>query len=105
MDAFGSPVEDIDPISATLAEPMSVALDRVEPVGIPFESDVVVFGPGPIGLLAARIAKLKGARRVIMVVPGLESERHKKRAEVARKLGVAEIVDASCGDVALQVKS
>jgi L-iditol 2-dehydrogenase len=99
------PYEDIDPISATLAEPMSVALDLVETVGIPFESDVVVFGPGPIGLLAARIAKLKGARRVLMVVPGLESERHKKRAEVARKLGVAEIVDASCGDVALQVKS
>lgn len=99
------PYKDVNPVSATLTEPMSVALDLVETVGIPFESDVAVFGPGTIGLLAARIAKLKGAGRVLMVVPGLKSERHKKRAEVAQKLGVDEIVDISCEDAVSRVRS
>jgi L-iditol 2-dehydrogenase len=44
---------------------------------------VLVLGPGPIGLLCAKMAKLSGAGKVI--VSGLPSD--KQRLEVARKMG------------------
>ncbi len=99
------PYDGVDPIHATLTEPMSVALDLVETTGIPFGSTVAVFGPGPIGLLAARIARLKGARRVLVTIPDLDSERHRKRAEAAISLGADEVIDLSRGGVGDQVQA
>lgn len=89
------PYAKLDPIVATLVEPASVAMDLVETAGVPLGADVVVFGPGPIGLLAIRIAKLKGARRVFATVAELNSKRSRKRAEVAKKFGADEVIDLS----------
>lgn len=87
------PYANLDPILATVTEPASVAMDLVETAGVPLGADVAVFGPGPIGLLAVRIAKLKGARRVFATVPNLLTKRSRKRAEVAKAMGADEIID------------
>jgi alcohol dehydrogenase/L-iditol 2-dehydrogenase len=47
--------------------------------------DVLVIGPGPIGLLCGAMARLSGAGRVI--VSGLESDR--LRFEAAREMGLS----------------
>ena len=54
---------------------------------------VVVFGPGPIGLLCARMAALAGAHPLVVV--GLTQDA--PRLEAARALGATHTVDASTG--------
>jgi L-iditol 2-dehydrogenase len=54
---------------------------------------VIVFGPGPIGLLCTRMAALAGANPLIVV--GLTQDA--PRLEAARALGATHTVDASTG--------
>ncbi|MCA9038775.1 MAG: zinc-binding dehydrogenase [Planctomycetaceae bacterium] len=74
---------------AALTEPCCVAYNTV--VGnssIEPGDRIVVFGPGPIGLLCAAIARLQGAT---VAVAGLE--RDAARFEIARKYGCATLTD------------
>ncbi len=74
---------------AALTEPCCVAYNAVVNNGHIRPGDrVVVFGPGPIGLLCAAIARLSGAQ-VAMV--GLERDR--VRLDIARQYGCTPIVD------------
>ena len=66
-----------------LIEPFGVSLHAVEKSQIKVGDDVVVMGPGPIGLFAAIAAKAAGAARVI--VTGLNID--KVRLEMAAELG------------------
>jgi L-iditol 2-dehydrogenase len=69
---------------AALTEPCCVSYNAVCVNGRVRPGDtVLVLGPGPIGLLCAKMAKLSGAGKVI--VSGLPSD--KRRLEVARKVG------------------
>ena len=69
---------------AALTEPCCVAYNAVCMNGrVRPGDDVLVLGPGPIGLLCALMAKLSGAGRVI--VAGLPADRH--RLAVAREVG------------------
>lgn len=76
---------------AALAEPMAVAVravmlrSKVEPGDV-----VVVQGPGPIGLLAALVAKAGGASRVIVLGMGEDA---KVRLRVAREIGVDYVIN------------
>lgn len=54
----------------SMNDTLGVSLHGVELVGIQPGSTVVVIGPGPIGLCAMRIAKAKGAARLIVVGRG-----------------------------------
>jgi L-iditol 2-dehydrogenase len=47
---------------AALAEPLAVAVHAVDVAEIASDVRVVVLGPGPIGLLAAWVAQLRGGR-------------------------------------------
>jgi len=58
---------------------------KVEP-----EDFVVVLGPGPIGLLAAQVAKAAGAREVLIVGTPADAE---LRLPVAEKLGIDHVVN------------
>lgn len=49
---------------AVLTEPLGVALDLLKTAEIKLGQDVLVMGLGAIGLMAARLAKLSGARHV-----------------------------------------
>ena len=82
------PCDGLDFCAAALAEPLTVAIDMVEAAEIPLSGSVVVFGPGPIGLMIAKLALVKGAARVY--VTGHAHSR--QRWEVARQLGVTDCV-------------
>ncbi|MDH7601791.1 MAG: alcohol dehydrogenase catalytic domain-containing protein [Armatimonadota bacterium] len=73
-----------------LTEPLGVALDVTQLAEIPLNSNVCVMGPGPIGLMAVRIAKLKGAKNVILV----GNSHSVRRLQVGREMGADEIVHA-----------
>lgn len=78
----------IDFTEAALIEPLSVLchaifdICRIEPADF-----VSIIGPGPIGLLAAEVARASGSNRIL--VSGIEID--KERLELARKLGFTTI--------------
>jgi len=53
--------DGMDFTTACLTEPLAVALTSVLHAEIPLGGSVVVLGNGPLGLMAARLAKLRGA--------------------------------------------
>ena len=57
----------ISPIAAAMLEPLGVALHAARLAQVQIGEDVLVIGCGAIGLLAIRLARLAGARRIIAV--------------------------------------
>ena len=73
---------------AVLVEPMGVALDLSKTADIKLTQDVLVMGLGPIGLMAARMAKLCGASHVY-ATQFLGSE---AKVALAKEWGVDEVI-------------
>ena len=84
-----NPCDGLDPEVACLAEPLGVAIDLARLADVNIDSNVLVMGPGPIGLMALAIVKRMGARRIFM------SAYHEAQARVrvAREFGAHEIID------------
>ena len=72
---------------ASLAEPLTVAIDVTLRAEIPLNGEVAVWGAGPIGIMACQIAKLRGARRVFLVSSPRDNPRNQFRLELAREYG------------------
>jgi len=86
---------------AAVTEPCAiVAHALLERTKISPEDFVVVFGPGPIGLIAAQMAKNYGARAVMVVGTDVDK---KQRLPLAEKLKADYVVSASETDVAQMV--
>ena len=66
-DAVFAIPENVSLDSATLSEPLSSVYACQENVGITLGDTVVIIGAGPIGCFHAQLAKLRGAKTVIMV--------------------------------------
>ncbi len=79
--------EGLDYTSACLTEPLAVSLTSVLNAEIPLGGSVVVLGPGPLGLMAARLAKLQGAGFVAITGLPADTERERARFAVAREFG------------------
>ena len=77
---------------ASIAEPLTVALDLVKAVEIPLNSDVAVFGAGTIGLFICQIVKLLGARSIVLVDSSIKDKQSRFRMETGKKLGVDHII-------------
>jgi len=60
------PYEGLAPEVACLQEPLGVAIDMVRLADIRPGSNVLLIGPGPIGLMAIALAKQAGARRIFV---------------------------------------
>lgn len=75
-------------VDGTLLEPLGVAVDLVKTADIRLNDHVLVIGLGPIGLMAARLAKAAGAR----VYAAQHSDRSARRISLARALGVEDVV-------------
>ena len=80
--------QDLDPVVATLAEPLGVAIDLCEVAGITPYSTVLVVGLGPIGLMAVRLAKLAGASRIYAST----FSKRTRRNQVALEYGADELL-------------
>jgi L-iditol 2-dehydrogenase len=78
-------VGSLDPIIATLSEPLSCAINDLNRVAEPIDS-ILILGLGPLGMLHAVCAREKGIRKIICVeFPG-------KRFEMARGLGFTAVL-------------
>ena len=84
------PYEGLSPEVACLQEPLGVAIDMVRLAEIAPGSNVLLIGPGPIGLMALQLARRAGARRVF--VRG-RTRNHPARGELAARLGADVFVD------------
>jgi len=85
------PCDDLTPDVACLSEPLGVSLDLVRLADIRPESNVLLLGPGPIGLMALALVKRMGARRVFLSA----FEREAPRVALARQFGADDIFDPS----------
>ena len=83
---------------ASLAEPLACVLNAQERCGVASGDEVLIIGDGPAGCLHARLARARGAARVIMA--------GRRPAHLARVAGLVAPDAAICapdGDLALQV--
>jgi L-iditol 2-dehydrogenase len=76
---------------AAFAEPLACALGGVERARVEGGQTVVVFGHGPLGCLLAMVAAARKARVIMVGKRGWRLER-------VRRLGVAEVLDATATD-------
>ncbi len=72
---------------AAVSEPLGTAVHAVRQAGILPGDTVAVLGSGPLGLMLARLAHLRGARVI------LSGEKTEERERVARNFGVNEFID------------
>lgn len=96
--------EGLDHASACLTEPLAVSLTAVLNAQIPLGGSVAVLGPGPLGLMAARVAKLRGAGYVAITGLPANNPRERARLELAAKFGCDEFVEVGKQDVEAQIK-
>ena len=83
--------EKLDFVTAALAEPMAIVVHQVtELCGIDCQDTVVISGAGPIGIMAAFVAKAVGAGHVI--ITGMDAC-EAVRFPAALKLGADEIIN------------
>lgn len=73
---------------AMLADIWPTGWHGTELAGVQAGDSVVIFGGGPVGLMAALSAKVKGAEKIMLV------DRHKDRLELAEQIGVIAIDDS-----------
>ena len=72
-----------------LAEPLACATYGIKRLDIQLGQDVVIFGPGPIGLMMVQLAKASGAGRVLLF------GRRDYPLEVGKKLGADFVVNTA----------
>ncbi len=88
------PIPDDLPFEqAALAEPFACVINGQERVGVSVGESVVVLGAGPIGLLHVKLARLSGARSVIV------SEPSPGRRRAALDAGADIVVDPTAEDL------
>ena len=83
---------------AALAEPLACAINGQQQVGVKAGDVVTVLGAGPIGLLHVKLARLAGARRIIV------SQTSQLRRDAALAAGADEVVNPKTENVVDRVK-
>jgi L-iditol 2-dehydrogenase len=89
--------EEVDSAVAALIEPFACVLRGQNAVGIKAGEVVLIMGAGPIGVMHTKLARLRGAGRVLVSEPAPE-----RRAQVAR-MGADRVVDPTQEDLAAVV--
>ncbi|CAK7003120.1 MAG: D-arabitol-phosphate dehydrogenase [Desulfovibrio sp.] len=85
-----------------VVEPMAiVAHALLERTQVEPEDIAVVFGPGPIGLIAMQMARIAGAAKVYMVGTDVDEP---MRMPLARKLGADAVINAQQCDVEQRIR-
>ena len=95
----------LTPRQAALAEPLTVALDLLQRADPDLNDEVAVFGPGSIGLMITRLAKLRGARRVFLTGSNRSTPRGRHRLEVGRRMGADVVLADAEDDVVAEIKA
>lgn len=96
--------EGLDYVAACLTEPLAVSLTAVLNAEIPLGGSVVVLGPGPLGLMAAKVAKIGGAGFVAITGLLADNERERARLSVAAKFGCDMVIESGKQNVGDEIK-
>jgi len=96
--------EGLDHVSACLTEPLAVSLTSVLNAQLPPGGSVVVLGPGPLGLMSARLAKHFGAGYVAITGLSKDNPRERARLELAEKMGCDEVFEVEKQDLEAEIK-
>jgi L-iditol 2-dehydrogenase len=96
--------EGLDHVAGCLTEPLAVSLTSVLNAQIPLGGSVAVLGPGPLGLMSARVAKLYGAGYVAITGLPAENECEKARLALAGKMGCDDVFEVGKHDVEAEIK-
>lgn len=97
--------EGLDYTAACLTEPLAVSLTAVLNAEIPLGGSVVVLGPGPLGLMCARLAKLHGAGVVAITGLPADNPREQARLDLARRFGCDAVIEMGKDDLEEAIKS
>jgi L-iditol 2-dehydrogenase len=97
--------EGLDFAPASLTEPLAVSLTAVLNARVPLGGSVLVLGNGPLGLMAARLARLRGAGWVGITGLPADNPREQARFRAAERFGCNLALQAGKEDVAAGVKS
>jgi L-iditol 2-dehydrogenase len=95
----------LDFAAACLTEPLAVSLTAVLNVRIPPGGSVLVLGNGPLGLMAARVARLQGAGWVGITGPAPTTQRRRARARAAESFGCDAVIESGRESVQAAVKT
>lgn len=82
---------------ASLAEPLACAINAQELLGVGLDDTVAILGAGPLGLMHAELARVRGARKVILI----DVRAH--RLGLARAFGADALIDGAGENVAASV--
>lgn len=85
--------ESIDPAVAALMEPFACVLRGQNALHMSLGEVVLVMGAGPIGVMHVKLARVRGAGRIIVSEPAPE------RAAQAKVMGADRVVDPTAGDL------
>lgn len=83
---------------AGVAEPPSSCINAQEKLGVKMGDEVLIIGAGPIGSVHASLAKIQGAKRVLM------ADIKETRLQMAKQFGVDVTIDSSKVDLVEEVK-
>lgn len=89
------PYEGMPLAAACLIEPMGVAYDMIKVADIQLDDDVMIVGTGAIGLMALRLAKLRGAGHIYAV----NRSGRDYRDEIALKWGADAVIHNDVEDI------
>ncbi len=84
---------------AALAEPLACVMNGQERVSVKMGDSVAILGAGPIGILHIKLARLSGARMIIV------SELNPLRRDAALRAGADIVIDPNAQDIFARVKS
>jgi threonine dehydrogenase-like Zn-dependent dehydrogenase len=96
--------EGIEHAVACLTEPLAVSLTSVLNAQIPLGGSVVVLGPGPLGLMSARVAKLHGAGYVAITGLPADNPRERARLDLAARFGCDDFFEVGKQDIEAEIK-
>jgi L-iditol 2-dehydrogenase len=97
--------DGLDYVSASLTEPLAVSLTAVLNAEIPLGGSVIVLGNGPLGIMAAALAKLQGAGFVGITGLPADNEREKSRFLAAKQFGCDMTIETGKDDIEGMIKS
>ena len=91
--------EHVGAEAAALIEPLACVLNGQNKVGLRQGDTVAILGAGPIGTLHAKLARLRGAGRVIV------SEPNAARRDAALRAGADVVLDPTAGDLRTAIRN
>lgn len=90
--------DEVDYLSASLAEPLACVVNGQEAMGIHLGDTVAVIGAGPIGIMHAELAKARGAGKIFLI------NRSSKRLNEAQDLHYDAYINSEEVDAVQAVK-